>query len=138
MKPVQRILVGYDGSEPSKHAISAAAEMAAAYDAGVTICTASDHIVMPDGRKVRGTNADDAHEVVQHGAQLAREAGVSGPETRVNLLAPANALAMEARNGEFDLVVLGHRGSSGLQTIVMGSVAKALVEKVECSVLVVR
>ena len=56
----------------------------------------------------------------------------------MNLLAPANALAMEARNGEFDLVVLGHRGSSGLQTIVMGSVAKALVEKVECSVLVVR
>jgi len=138
MIEIKRILVGYDGSEPAAHAVRAAAAYAQAYSADLTVLTAADRLIRPDGHKTLAADENEAHETANHGAHLAGEAGAADPRTVVSLLAPANALAQEAVNGGYDLVVVGHRGVSGLRSLLMGSVAKSVVEKVHCSVLVVR
>ena len=52
--------------------------------------------------------------------------------------APADEVTRAARQGGYDLVVMGTHGRSGIRRLVLGSVAEAVVRGAPCSVLVVR
>lgn len=52
--------------------------------------------------------------------------------------APADAVAIEARAFEADVVVAGHRGHSAMTTVFLGSVARDLTERCPCPVLIAR
>jgi len=138
MASFQRILVGFDGSEPAKHAAQHAGRLAAASGAELTVLTAADRLIRPDGSKTFDADGPEAHETARHGAGLAAAAGAADPATKVSLLAPADALAHEAEAGAYDLLIVGHRGVTGLRSLLMGSVAKTVIDKVSCSVLVIR
>ena len=43
-----------------------------------------------------------------------------------------------ARNKEFDIIVIGSRGQSGLKEVFLGSVANAIVHKSKIPVLVIK
>jgi nucleotide-binding universal stress UspA family protein len=51
---------------------------------------------------------------------------------------PRHAIVDHARQGRFDLVVVGSRGRSGMVQLLLGSVASHVVTHAPCSVLVVR
>jgi nucleotide-binding universal stress UspA family protein len=51
---------------------------------------------------------------------------------------PENALVEVARRDAADLVVVGHRGISGIQRLLLGSVGEHVTSHAPCSVLVVR
>ena len=51
--------------------------------------------------------------------------------------APDDALVLAAQEG-YDLMVVGHRGLGALKELFLGSTAKAVVDRAQCSVLVVR
>jgi nucleotide-binding universal stress UspA family protein len=51
---------------------------------------------------------------------------------------PAEVIVHVAREGSFDLVVLGTHGRTGLGRVLMGSVAEQVVRKAPCPVLTVR
>jgi nucleotide-binding universal stress UspA family protein len=81
---------------------------------------------------------DHAREVAEGGAARVREAGVSQVDTRTSLEAPADAIVIAAKDEPTDLVVVGHRGLGALKELFLGSTAKEVVDRLECSVLVVR
>jgi nucleotide-binding universal stress UspA family protein len=43
-----------------------------------------------------------------------------------------------AKLGEYDLIVMGHRGLNPVQRLFLGSVAKRVIEDAPCSVLIVK
>lgn len=135
---MQRILVGFDGSEQAQNALGQAIRLAKQFGATLTVLTAAaDRLVRSDGMLTVAADEEAGQHCAEEGARQAREAGISGVETRVSLEAPDDALAAEAANG-YDLLVVGHRGVGALQELFLGSTAKSVVDRVRCSVLVVR
>jgi nucleotide-binding universal stress UspA family protein len=135
---MKRIIVGYDGSAAATHALDQAARLAAALGASLTVLTAAaDRLVREDGVVTPALDESLAEDIAASGAERARRAGVTNVDHRVSLEAPDDALALSCGEG-YDLLVVGHRGLGALQEFFMGSTAKSVVDRVTCSVLVVR
>ena len=136
---MKKILVGYDGSEPSAHALDQACLLARAYGSPLTILTsADDRLVREDGHMTMAADEGLARWTAEQGAQRARAAGVGDVSVQVSIEAPVEGLVHAAKAGGFDLLVVGHRGLSALKEWFLGSTAKSVVDRVECSVLIVR
>ena len=135
---MQRILVGYDGSESARKALDQACFVAKARQCRLTVLTAaSEWLVRQDGVVTPAVDEERARRVAEEGAQRARDYGVAEVETRVSVEAPADALARESED-VCDLLVVGHRGLGALQELFLGSTAKSVIDRVPCSVLVAR
>jgi nucleotide-binding universal stress UspA family protein len=76
-------------------------------------------------------------EVASRGARKLSAAGLS-TEERVLQGDPREALIEEARKERADLIVVGSHGRTGLEKLLMGSVATHVVTHAPCSVMVVR
>jgi nucleotide-binding universal stress UspA family protein len=136
---MQRIIVGYDGSEASAHALDQACRLALAYRSHLTILTAAaDRLVREDGVVTPAADERLAQWTAEQGAQRAHRNGVTDVDTRISLEAPDDALVLAAQEERSDLLVVGHRGLGALRELLMGSTAKSVVDRVACSVLVVR
>jgi nucleotide-binding universal stress UspA family protein len=135
---MRRILVGFDGSDASGRALARASELARLYDCPLTVLTAAaDRLVRADGLVTPALDEELGRETAAEGVLRAREQGVPTVEARTSLDAPDDALSREAQEG-YDLVVVGHRGLGTLKELFLGSTAKSVVDRVPCSVLVVR
>jgi nucleotide-binding universal stress UspA family protein len=63
---------------------------------------------------------------------------LTGVEYRVLDGAPAVEILEAARQVQCDLIVLGTHGHTGLERLVMGSVAEEVMRKAKCPVLTVK
>ena len=59
-------------------------------------------------------------------------------DTTVTKGRPAHAIVEFAKEGGFDLIVMGTHGRTGVSHIVMGSVAEGVLRRAPCPVLTVR
>lgn len=57
-------------------------------------------------------------------------------ETELRQGIPANTILEVARDGEFDLIVIGRRGRGGFREYLLGSVSKTVIQNAPCSVLI--
>lgn len=136
---MQRILVGYDGSECARRALDQAARVAAKFGGSLTVLTAAvGRLVRADGVETMAVDEDLGERVAGEGAAHARECGALNVETRTSVDASADAILDEAKAGEYDLIVVGHRSMGPLEELFLGSTAKRVVDGAHCSVLVVR
>ncbi|MUG99647.1 universal stress protein [Scytonema sp. UIC 10036] len=76
-------------------------------------------------------------EMLRSFADEATAAGVSSEFTQ-NPGSPGQTICEFARNGEFDLIVIGRRGRSGLSELLLGSVSNYVLHHASCSVLTVQ
>lgn len=134
---MRRILVGYDGSEPARRALEKACTLAVLFQGSLCVLTgAADRLTSHQGAPV-ALELEPGRVIAEAGAQFASQHGVSEVEARTSIEAPDDALALEASDG-YDLVVVGHRSSGPIRERLLGSVAKSVVDRAPCSVLVVR
>jgi nucleotide-binding universal stress UspA family protein len=117
----RRIIVGYDGSEASRRALDAAADLAS-YGSTLSVVTVRNGEVGPD--VARGAREQLHQRLVQ--ARYHERAGE-----------PAEQLIEAAESIDADLVVVGRRNRSPLRTL-LGSVSSRVVRRAHCDVLVVR
>ncbi len=137
---MRKILVGYDGSGPSREAARTAGLLAKGTGAGVTVLTVGQVgplVLAPTGMMVRVAEEADFLPVAQTGVQVVEATG-SAAEARAFLGDPADGLVETAAHEGYDLVVVGHRGMSEVADLVLGSVAKRAAEEAPCPVLVVK
>jgi nucleotide-binding universal stress UspA family protein len=59
-------------------------------------------------------------------------------ETAIIKGAPARAIVEQAATGNYDLIVMGTHGRTGLSHALLGSVAERVVQKAPCPVMTVR
>jgi nucleotide-binding universal stress UspA family protein len=90
------------------------------------------------------TLEDIRHRQTTEAEQLTRQAGERiattglSVETAVREGDPRTAVVDEADEWQADLIVVGSHGRTGLERLVLGSVAQAVVAHAHCSVEVVR
>jgi nucleotide-binding universal stress UspA family protein len=120
----QRILVGTDGSRTAAKAVDRAVQVARTTGASLTILSAA-----PPGRGEPVVAAEAARHV---------DSGVA-IDTKVVDRDPVAALIDEARDGRFDLLVMGNKGMTGLSRFFhLGSVPNKVSHHLPCTLLIVK
>jgi nucleotide-binding universal stress UspA family protein len=142
MPMFQKILVGYDGSKGGKAALERAAVAAKHYNAALTILWVREplprHSDMPGETAGEQEGADEYFKARQKEvAELAARHDVSiDCETRRGH--PAKTIVSFARDGNYDLIVIGHSDHSELWGRLLGDTADRVSDHAHCSVLIVK
>lgn len=142
-----KVLIGVDDSPHAEKTLEFVRKMSWPADTAVVVASAvqvpfmaySEAYAMP----IVDTGAWIAqltklHEdLASRGARKLADAGLR-TQSRVLQGDPREALIEEAKKERVDLMVVGSHGRTGLEKLVMGSVASHVVAHAPCSVLVVR
>lgn len=141
----QRILVAVDFSEESRSALACAAEMAARFDASLTLVhVVEPHFGPPDTDVPALTGeASDAEEYAEAKLELsALGEQMLGPCRVVETVVRAGLAFFEiteaAKALGADLIVVGTHGYTGIKRALLGSTAERVVRHAPCPVLVAR
>lgn len=143
MATIKNILVPVDFSEGSRAAAQYAVDLARMSGASITLFHAYGLPITsyPEGfampAELLTTLASDAQHAVQ---KLARELAPEGsPKIQAisEMGLPVQAIVERARSGEFNLIVMGTHGRTGLSRLLIGSVAERVVRLAHCPVLTV-
>ena len=132
-----RVLLAYDGSEPSRRALDRVASLMP--NASVTVVS----VAAPVYRDPRLLKFADDHEAQRQQAVLAEakarlaEAGIDAASA-TPVGDAAGEIVRIAEGGGADLIVLGARGLNRLKRVVLGSVSTEVLHLAPCDVLIVR
>ena len=139
MPKFEKILVGIDGSERSYKAASYAAELAGKYGAKVTLMYVASSSTYTDRFSAKPTYVPKedilAGEIFDPAKKMLDDKGVTF-EIAMELGNPAQLL-LDRSKQDFDLVVVGAKGVSGIQGFLMGSVSSRVVQHSQVPVMVV-
>ncbi len=128
----QKILVGTDASAAADMAVRAAAELAKATDAELTVMFVRPPV---DAREVFAPGTmPDAEEYLASVAERHADVKI---RTRVESGDPAETICQIAEEDATDVIVVGNRGTHGRKRWFLGSVPNAVVQHSPCSVYVV-
>ena len=135
---MDRIVVGFDGSEHAHKALARAVEIAGG--ATIAVVSAAGPQLMLRGM---GLSPEDPAEVEARTKALAEAReylegkGANGAYVEGHGH-PADVILQEAKESNADLIIVGTRGHNAAQRLVMGSVSTTVVHNAPCDVLVVR
>jgi nucleotide-binding universal stress UspA family protein len=146
--PLQRILVGVDYSPCSNAALELAWSFAAMSGATVDVL----HVFRPPesvppeftissdqgNRSLTTLLRERAQQDMQALLAQAKHAGISIGSALLEDGDPARCIVERAASGNYDLVVVGTHGRSGLEHLLLGSVAEKVVRHCPKAVLTVR
>ena len=143
-----RILAGVDGSTQGEHALRHAASLAQALGAELRIVHVVDMGVLSvapelalDVERLAKARRAEGEALLAAAAELARAAGVAAEARLVETAAPtqhpAAALVEQAASWPADVIVLGARGRSRLERLLLGSVADGVARRSSVPVLLV-
>ena len=133
------IVVGVDGSDPSKSALRWAAQLAPALGGTIEAVTAWEFpIIWPTegGAAIWWQPEDEARKILDE--TLKSVFGQSPPEgliRSINQGHPANVLLDASKSAK--MLIVGSRGHGGFAGLLLGSVSSACAEHATCPVLVV-
>jgi len=137
------IVVGSDGSEGSDRAVTAAATLAAQWDASLLVVTASASPEVSWGRPPSGFATVEAFTESRIGkATLTNQASVDAARQHapqafgVVLEGRAEDVVMHA-NAQAAILVLGSRGHGGLAGMLLGSTARNVLHQTSKPVMIV-
>ena len=144
---MDRILVGEDGSKCAAAAVELVRRWSVFHGGSVRVLSVGDDDARwnPWLRGAARQESDGAAAVQEHTAREAlaqatastlRGAGMKA-EALVQDGSPAHQLIEAAADWDADLIVVGSRGQSGLERLLVGSVARAVLYHASCSVLIV-
>ena len=91
----------------------------------------------PDNESIRARHRQEAEKALRARDSVIRELGVS-VRWIVREGAPAEAIVRAAVEERADLIVIGTHGRSGLDRLLIGSVADRVVRRAPCPVMTVR
>jgi nucleotide-binding universal stress UspA family protein len=138
MSNINKILVGIDGSESSLKAARFAADLASTYGAKVTLMFVAPNSVDPKmTAKLAyvGNKNIDVDEKYDAAEKIMDMKNV--PYDTVAKMGNAAEHILTQSKSQYDLVVVGKRGISGIEEFVMGSVSCEIAHKTKVPVLIV-
>lgn len=149
---MKKILVAVDGSAESQKAANEAMELAKKFGCSVTFLTVVelksdvsyteyDVMISPDyfelrEKMIKGKMDHDSKMLHSLVLKLGQD---DIKKEELVVLGDAHPKIVEvAQSGQFDLIVMGHRGLNPLKRFFLGSVAKRVIEDSPCSVLITK
>ncbi|MFB6165222.1 MAG: universal stress protein [Haloarculaceae archaeon] len=138
--PYRAILVPTDGSDPATAALDRSIDLAGDVDATLHVLSVVDPEVL--GWDVRSADTDrledHADSVLADARERADAAGLADVVTERRTGAIYRTITDYATEAGIDLVAMGTHGRTGLDRVVLGSVAEKCVRTVPVPVLTVR
>jgi nucleotide-binding universal stress UspA family protein len=132
----KKILVPIDGSAHSIRALQEAIKVAKIAGGAITIIN-----VQPSRPKLTSTaqaiNGTEENIILVEGKKLVQAEGVFA-ETLLLEGNIVDRIVEAAKEGNFDLIIIGARGLSRFREVLLGSVSHGVVEKAPCPVTVTR
>jgi nucleotide-binding universal stress UspA family protein len=140
--PFRKILVASDFSAHAEHALEVALDLAQRWGASVTLVHVHEPPVWAPGLEEvlearAGEARDNISDLLARTAAAARAAGVTDVDTRLVDGVPFVEITRLAREGGYDLIALGTHGRTGIEHVLVGSVAERVVRTAPCAVLTV-
>ncbi len=136
-----KVLVPTDGSARAMKAVERALELAEKQGAQVTLMSVAyygaDYLEeMPPN--IREKLEEEAKQALKKAKALFDGKNLPAETVLVTGLVPANLIIRKAQEGNYDRILLGSTGMSGLDKVMMGSTAAKVVAHAPCEVTVVR
>ena len=137
---MKRILVAYDGSESAGKAFELALDLAAKYAAEMDVLAVArppEFGSEVEAGAVIENSKKHYHQVLKPLHSVAADTGLK-VRFEVAVGHPAEQIVRHAETWGIDLIVVGHRGRSFFERLLIGSVAKHVIDHAHCAVLVAR
>jgi len=136
----KKILIGYDGSAQSDRATESALALAQSLDAKALLFAVARP---PEPATIVEVDAmlDDAREhFEQQFKKIIQRAKDLGVELQTDIVVghPVEQIVHRAEMDHVDLIVLGRRGRSRFEKMLVGSTAEKVLRYAHCPVMVVR
>jgi len=150
-----KILIAYDGSESSKHALNQGVSLAKLTDSDVTILSVIPRITMPllpaegagvSPASIAQTSPEFQQEMKKFYTESLEKAAEDVEEKYPNIDVvtklmegrPSSIIVEISEEGNYDLIVIGSRGLGGISGLILGSTSRRVVETCTIPVLVVK
>jgi nucleotide-binding universal stress UspA family protein len=138
----QKILLAYDGSEGANRALEVGIGLAKIHGAELWAVAVQEKLPRFSGTidevKEEKQFANEQYGKLLEAAKVkAKEAGIE-LKTLMQPGHPAQTIVAAAKEGKFDLVLVGHTGLSGVWAAFLGTTAEKVSRHAPCSVLIVR
>ncbi len=135
-----KVLVPIDDSDHSKKALANALELAEKHNALVTIMTVAPEVgsFLDEMRNVQDKLNVEYQGWLDKAQQMFESKGI-----KVNTIlevgqVPANNIVRRAEDDNFDRIIIGATGRSGLARVLMGSTAAKVAANAPCEVTIIR
>ena len=165
MAEYKNILIAFDGSSQSAKALKTAESLAKHYDAQLTVAFVYDDSkersvgygtavapntgattvepgIGPGSVTTPALSNPDSIESEEPDRVIASAKNKLSHDVDANfeilIGKAADTLITYSHNHDVDLIIMGHRGISGVKKLVMGSVSDKVSNKCECSIFVVK
>lgn len=138
----QHILAAHDFSERSAAAVQTAGAWADAVGGKISILHVVEPVVYPEFYAINIATDDITHRLRERAIEALDAAaeeilGERTVNTTVLVGRAADTIVAEASTADIDLVVVGTRGLTGLEQLVLGSVAEAVLRRCPVPLLTV-
>ena len=138
---MERIVVGFDGSEHARKALARAADLAGDGTEVRVVCAADIARLHRDPAGGAAPSTRRTSRRVPRRSPRPEATSGSGESKRSSSRAsetPADVIVQEAEDPGADLIVVGTRGLNAAKRLVLGSTSTNVVHHAPCDVLVVR
>lgn len=145
------LLIATDGSELGDKAVGAGLDLAKAYNARVTILTATDPVATGIGSggfgaidagpviaRLEESYTAEANKTLAAAKAKADAAGIAVKTLHAARTRPAEAILDLARSENADTIVMGSHGRRGFKRLLLGSQAAEVLAHAEVPVLIVK
>ena len=141
----KNILVAYDSSSFSNMAFKRALDVAESNKSKITIVTVITGVYQPSigftmkySEKILEKYTKTLQKTFSNLESAAKEKNIKISLKILQDPSVAKAITNYVNSHKFDLVVIGSHGRTGLNKMILGSVANNITQKVKCPVMVVK
>jgi nucleotide-binding universal stress UspA family protein len=136
----RRILVGFDGSPQSQRAVDVAFALAHALDSKVLVMAVARPSEPPSRVELKAMLEEATEHFDQSFKTLKQRASEEGVdlETAIVVGHPVEQIVHRAETDSFNLIIVGHRGVSRFERMIIGSTSEKVLRYAHCPVMVVR
>lgn len=135
---MKRVLVGFDGSSASQHALAFGADLAQHYRAVLHVIAVAQPPEIGDDIETEAL----IERSEAHCRELLRHAAAQFPQLAVVTVSrvghPAEQILCYAGQNAVDHIVVGHRGRSFFDRWLLGSVSRRVMSYADCTVTITR
>ena len=141
----KNILVAYDSSSFSNRAFKSTLDVAESNKSKITIATVITGVYQPSigftmkySEKMLEKYTKTLQKTFSNLESAAKEKNIKISLKILQDPSVAKAITNYVNSRKFDLVVIGSHGRTGLNKMILGSVANSITQKVKCPIMVVK
>jgi nucleotide-binding universal stress UspA family protein len=136
---MKKILCATDGEDHANIAVILAAELAAKYEAELTICVVNVNHGGPRAPLISTWTDEQVKKILDTAADVAKKTGAASvQELQLVSREAASGIVQYAEHNGYDHIVVGTGDKRGVSRLVLGSVAADVSSRAHCSVTVAR